>query len=101
MPSDKRRDRFSQILETLQLTRGATIRELSGKLGVSEMTIRRDLEVLSVDSKVRLVHAGAIPAEDRGPDRMAGYSLWDESAPGAADRAQGSFADRTGRRRHH
>ena len=86
MPSNKRQDRFSQILETLQLTRGATIRELSGKLGVSEMTIRRDLEVLSGDSKVRLVHAGAVPAEGRGPGQRAGYSLWDERAPGAAER---------------
>jgi DeoR family deoxyribose operon repressor len=85
MPSNKRRDRFSQILETLQLTRGATIRELSGNLGVSEMTIRRDLEVLSGDGKVRLVHAGAIPAVGRGPGQLAGYSLWDESAPGAAE----------------
>ena len=86
MPSDKRRDRFAQILETLQLTRGATIRELSGKLGVSEMTIRRDLEVLSADSKIKLVHAGAIPAESRGPGQLAGYSLRDESAPGAAEK---------------
>jgi DeoR family deoxyribose operon repressor len=64
MPTQKRRDRISQMLEILQMTRGATIRELSARLGVSEMTVRRDLEVLSEERKVRLVHAGAIPAEN-------------------------------------
>jgi DeoR family deoxyribose operon repressor len=86
MPSSKRKDRFSQILSHLQLTRGATIRELSEMLQVSEMTIRRDLEVLSSDNKVRLVHAGAIPIGGRGCGRDTGYSLADESAGGAGEK---------------
>jgi DeoR family transcriptional regulator, deoxyribose operon repressor len=86
MPTQKRRDRISQILEILQLTRGATIRELSRRLDVSEMTIRRDLEVLSNDRKVRLVHAGAIPAEGLSEEGLFLRAPALEDSPSAEER---------------
>jgi DeoR/GlpR family transcriptional regulator of sugar metabolism len=39
------------------------IDELAGELGVSEMTIRRDLDKLQAGGQVRRVHGGAEPAE--------------------------------------
>ena len=86
MPTQKRRDRISQILEILQLTRGATIRELSRRFDVSEMTIRRDLEVLADDRKVRLVHAGAIPAEGLSDEGLFLRAPTGESTPDAEER---------------
>ena len=66
MPTSKRRERLSQILGMLEQTRGATIGDLSERLGVSEMTIRRDLELLTSDNKATLVRAGAIPVSHAG-----------------------------------
>ena len=60
MPAQKRRDRFSRIIQYLQVNRAASLGELAGQLAVSEMTIRRDLEDLAKENAVRLVHTGAI-----------------------------------------
>ncbi|MGA2976993.1 MAG: DeoR/GlpR family DNA-binding transcription regulator [Spirochaetia bacterium] len=86
MPTQKRQDRIARILNTLQLTHGATIRELAESLDVSEMTIRRDLELLSGDSKVRLVHAGAILAEGTVVGSRSAFSLSDGTTAGAEER---------------
>jgi DeoR family deoxyribose operon repressor len=71
----KKPERIGQIIETLQATYSASIRELARKLAVSEMTIRRDLELLARDNIVRLVHAGAV----LNPENLGGsqpkYSL--------------------------
>jgi DeoR family deoxyribose operon repressor len=55
-------ERIQRIVETLrtQDLGVSSIRELAGLLAVSEMTIRRDLELLARDNVVRLVHAGAV-----------------------------------------
>jgi DeoR family deoxyribose operon repressor len=55
-----RRDRLATIVQTLQVQNAATVRELAEKLSVSEMTIRRDLSLLSQDNIVKLVHSGAV-----------------------------------------
>ena len=55
-----RRDRLATIVQTLQVQNAATVRELAEKLFVSEMTIRRDLSLLSQDNIVKLVHSGAV-----------------------------------------
>jgi DeoR family transcriptional regulator, deoxyribose operon repressor len=86
MPSSKRNERLSLILATLQASPDASIRELSVKLGVSEMTIRRDLEELAAENKVRLVHAAAIPVGGRGGGLHAGFSLAAEGADGSAEK---------------
>lgn len=49
------------ILEELGSIGSVSVAELSRKLGVSDMTIRRDLEELSGRNLLRKVHGGAIP----------------------------------------
>jgi DeoR family deoxyribose operon repressor len=58
----RKQERIQQIVETLraQDLGVSSIRELAGRLEVSEMTIRRDLELLARENVVRLVHAGAV-----------------------------------------
>jgi DeoR family transcriptional regulator, deoxyribose operon repressor len=87
MPTKKRQDRIARILAALQQTREASFRDLSALLGVSEMTIRRDLEVLSEENKVRLVHSGAILAVgQRGA--FGPYSLPGEGETSADEKAR-------------
>jgi DeoR family deoxyribose operon repressor len=86
MSTKKRQDRLSNILETLRIMRGASIRDLSERLDVSEMTIRRDLEALSLEGRVRLVHSGALLVERTVPGSQAGFSLVDASGSAAEEK---------------
>jgi DeoR family transcriptional regulator, deoxyribose operon repressor len=86
MPNQKRQDRIENIIRAVHLSRGASIHELARALGVSEMTIRRDLEVLSESNRVRLVHAGAVPVGGAAVGPVSGYSLVNEAVPGAEER---------------
>lgn len=52
--------RISAIIEILQSEGAASTRELSSKLDVTEMTIRRDLQRLSRENIIRIIHGGAI-----------------------------------------
>ncbi len=52
--------RLDNIIEILRINNGASVKSLSQELHVSEMTIRRDLESLSNDKLVKLVHGAAI-----------------------------------------
>lgn len=52
-------------LERLQLAGEVSVAELSREAGVSEMTIRRDLEALERAGALRRVHGGAISAVSR------------------------------------
>jgi DeoR family deoxyribose operon repressor len=56
----KRKDRINYITNTLSLRGLVNIKELSEKLEVSEMTIRRDLELLAKENIAQLIHGGAI-----------------------------------------
>lgn len=85
MPAQKRRDRFSRIIQYLQVNHGATLKELAGQLAVSEMTVRRDLEDLAEQNAVRLVHTGAIlpqgaPGGAPGGAQNGVSSLWSTAA---------------------
>jgi DeoR family deoxyribose operon repressor len=53
-------ERISRVVNILRERNGAAIKELAGELGVSEMTIRRDLERLRLDNIISLVHGAAI-----------------------------------------
>ena len=55
-----RRNRLAAIVEILQLQNGAALSELAEQLGVSEMTIRRDLNLLAQEDIVKLLHSGAV-----------------------------------------
>lgn len=69
-PSAARRQ---HIVERLLLNGAATTAELSHDLGVSAMTIRRDLAALERDGLVRRSHGGAIATA--GHDADIGYRL--------------------------
>lgn len=60
---------------TLRLVRGAgqvTLAELAGRLGVSEMTVRRDLDQLQDQGLVKRVRGGAVAL--RPPPEAAGFA---------------------------
>ncbi len=56
----KKQIRRRQIIEVLMEKNGRTIKELAKDLQVSEMTIRRDLQVLEANGVIKLVHGAAI-----------------------------------------
>ncbi|MBA3424625.1 MAG: DeoR/GlpR family DNA-binding transcription regulator [Rubrobacteraceae bacterium] len=53
--------RQQEILDGLERAGSVSVAKLSEQLGVSDMTIRRDLEALSERRLLRKVHGGAIP----------------------------------------
>ena len=55
-----REDRHRHILETLRAARKVDVAELAGSLGVSTMTIRRDLAELDDSGLLDRVHGGAV-----------------------------------------
>jgi DeoR/GlpR family transcriptional regulator of sugar metabolism len=56
------RQRQELILEAVRTTGGARVSELVERLGVSDMTVRRDIEVLATRGLVTRVHGGATAA---------------------------------------
>jgi DeoR/GlpR family transcriptional regulator of sugar metabolism len=54
------RQRQALILDELRRTGGVRVSELTELLGVSDMTIRRDLEQLATDGVLQKVHGGAV-----------------------------------------
>jgi DeoR/GlpR family transcriptional regulator of sugar metabolism len=55
--------RRTVILETLKKTNIVRVSELSDLFGVTMVTIRRDLDVLEEQGKLRRIHGGAVPVE--------------------------------------
>jgi DeoR/GlpR family transcriptional regulator of sugar metabolism len=60
------RSRRELSLYLLQMNGQVSVTELSARAGVSEMTIRRDLEALEREGLVKRVHGGAISSVSRG-----------------------------------
>lgn len=58
-----RQERHHRICEIVEAQGQATVAWLSGELGVSQMTIRRDLQDLDASGFVRRIHGGALPPE--------------------------------------
>jgi DeoR/GlpR family transcriptional regulator of sugar metabolism len=56
------------IVEIVREQRTATVEELSDRLGVSEATIRRDLDKLTHDGAVQRAHGGAIAVPQAEPE---------------------------------
>jgi DeoR/GlpR family transcriptional regulator of sugar metabolism len=65
------RHRQSLILQAVRSDGSARVSDLTQRLGVSDMTVRRDLEVLARDGLVEKVHGGAVlpgtPAASHDP----------------------------------
>ncbi len=57
---DKRGERLTKIINALKISNAVTIRELAGRLGVSSMTVRRDLSILAEENTVKLMHGAAV-----------------------------------------
>ena len=62
--------RLDAIVSVLDNSGFATIANLALTVGVSEMTIRRDLRQLRKDGRIRLVHGGAYARERTTPQRI-------------------------------
>jgi DeoR/GlpR family transcriptional regulator of sugar metabolism len=58
-------ERHQLILNQLELDGRVSVSELSTTAGVSEMTIRRDLEALEQSGALSRVHGGAVPAQSQ------------------------------------
>src|SRR5580658_82352 len=56
-----REERHAYLLDCLRNEGKLVASELSGRLGVSEDTIRRDLRELAEEHKLQRVHGGALP----------------------------------------
>lgn len=62
----RKEERRNRIVQLIQRSDGRQIlgtRELAERLGVSEMTIRRDLETLAQEGRLRRQHGGAVPTQ--------------------------------------
>lgn len=62
----KKSDRLDRILHLLRDEGEVEVAALAEALGVSSMTIRRDLDDLERQARIRRVHGGAVPAMIRG-----------------------------------
>lgn len=51
------------IMEQLLRKGGCSVKELTTLLGISEMTVRRDLKQLAESGQLKLTHGGAVPVE--------------------------------------
>ena len=58
----RRRQRLGQIVDARRAVR---LEELSTTLGVSQATIRRDLDALAATGRLRRVHGGAVAVDER------------------------------------
>ncbi|WP_256107766.1 DeoR/GlpR family DNA-binding transcription regulator [Streptomyces sp. ODS05-4] len=56
--------RRALILEEVRRRGGVRVNELTRRLGVSDMTVRRDLDALARQGVVEKVHGGAVPAAE-------------------------------------
>ncbi len=65
----KKNERIKTIINLLRFKNAVSIRELTKQLGVSEMTVRRDLALLENDSIVELIPGGAIFKDNTDSER--------------------------------
>ncbi|GAA3378942.1 DeoR/GlpR family DNA-binding transcription regulator [Streptomyces sannanensis] len=73
------------ILEAVRRDGAVRVAELVGRLGVSDMTIRRDLDALARSGAVRKVHGGAVAVSGAGAEEHAfeAESAWERAAKAA------------------
>jgi DeoR family transcriptional regulator of aga operon len=81
MPAGQRRGRIAELLESMAFVRVA---ELSERFGVSEVTIRTDLETLDAEGQLRRVRGGAVATTRVRRERSYAESLGDRADEKAA-----------------
>jgi len=74
------RQRQEAILEEVDRNGGARVSELVDILGVSDMTVRRDIEALAAKGLVMKVHGGATAVGGRSADEP-GFRVKSEMNP--------------------
>ncbi len=84
--ANRKHERLGRIVEILQRDLAASIHDLALQLHVSEMTVRRDLNLLAARGTVRLVHSGAILGPGNFPDDQPRYSLAEAGASRSAEK---------------
>lgn len=57
-------ERYNIILELLREKRSVTVAEIKDRLGISESTIRRDLNALAQEGKLTKVFGGAVAPDN-------------------------------------
>ncbi len=62
--------RRRSILEELERAKSVSVAGLSERFGVSDMTIRRDLDALSSSNLLRKVHGGAVPVVSKAASEL-------------------------------
>ena len=81
----KKMTRIDKISQLLIAKTGVSIRELAVELGVSEITIRRDLKQLEQQGTVKLINGVAIHRAAQYPSRvqsgLRGSPLWRPEGP--------------------
>jgi DeoR/GlpR family transcriptional regulator of sugar metabolism len=77
--------RRALILDELRGRGGVRVSELTALLGVSDMTVRRDLDALARQGALRKVHGGAVPV-GHGPAHEPGFAAKTELEPDAKRR---------------
>ncbi|MFC4543309.1 HTH-type transcriptional regulator GlpR [Halosolutus amylolyticus] len=87
------KQRKREIVEVVSAENGRTVTELAEELGVSEATIRRDLQDLESDGLIERSHGGALPtssvAEERTYSQKQVQNL--EAKRAIGDRAAGEI----------
>lgn len=69
----KKLQRANKIIEILKEKNGATVKELALTFGVSEMTIRRDLEILKSNNIINNVYGAAIYNPSNNIEKLDSY----------------------------
>ncbi|WP_125610662.1 DeoR/GlpR family DNA-binding transcription regulator [Specibacter cremeus] len=77
-------ERQARILAELDNHQAVRVTDIAGLLGVSEMTVRRDIDVLETAGRLRRIHGGA--------SRLAGLSAVEPGFSSNADKALGAKA---------
>ncbi|WP_455382793.1 DeoR/GlpR family DNA-binding transcription regulator [Salinispira pacifica] len=72
---NSRESRLTGLLDVLRFENGATISDLAARLGVSPMTVRRDLALLEQQNLVRLLHGSVVFNPGGSHDGRSEYTL--------------------------
>ncbi|TVQ38128.1 MAG: DeoR/GlpR transcriptional regulator [Spirochaetaceae bacterium] len=77
---DRRTRRLNQMLDILRARNAESIRSLSQALGVSQMTVRRDVAVLAEWNLAKTIHGGVI-LNSEGLQRIPAFNHYLERTP--------------------
>jgi DeoR family deoxyribose operon repressor len=80
--------KLEQILEIIEMEGSCSIQELARRLGVTTMTIRRNLEYLPQSPEIRLVRGMLLKTGDLGQGSTSHYSLISAFAVNAAKKTR-------------